>query len=418
MAITDEPTRVLFIGASDATQQQIRAALSNNSEFELIDILTTTERLAREIFSAEPEIVLVDHSIESGETTQLDIIAEISQQFSEISSIAILPGEGISAVQKVLLAGARAFIIQPFSQINLLSTLRRIRELAARQKQIRQAVISGPTEMSSQPLRAIAVYSPRGGVGCSTIAANLALSIYEETNQRVLLMEGKLFFGHLDVFLNINTQNSIADLIAHANNLDENLIRDVITRHASGLHVLLAPNDIQVAQGIRADDLYNVFIGLQRMYDFIVIDTGSSLSENTVTLMDAADKILLVTSPELASLHDASRFIQFSRSLAYPAEKLLVTLNRTGLTGGLRPRDIENALHHELFAQIPEDGPSVLRSLNRGIPLTIRAPRNPVSRAIKSLANSLIRQNPVEAGRSSAGSAAGKPQRETVLASN
>lgn len=389
MDVIDGLTRVLLIGASGPTQQQISAALSNNVGFTLVDVLTTTERLAREIFSNEPEIILVDHSIESEQATQLDVISEIAQQYPEISTVAILPAEDISAAQKVLLAGARAFIIQPFTQINLLTTLRQMHELTLRRNQLRQVQTNNPTEVPEQPLKTLVVFSPRGGVGCSTIAANLAISLQEVTGQRVLLLEGKLFFGHMDVFLNIRTQNSIADLMAHASNLDESLVRDVIVRHASGIHVLLAPNEIQIAQGIRPDDLYNVFIGLRRMYDLIVIDAGSALTENTVTLMDAADRILLVTTPELASLRDLSRFIQFSRSLAYSPDKFLIALNRAGLTGGLRPRDIESALHHEIYTQIPEDGPNVLRSLNRGIPIVLHAPRNPVSQMITSFAKSL-----------------------------
>jgi pilus assembly protein CpaE len=390
-------SRVLYIGETGPIQQQIQSALGTGTEFELIDFLTTTERMGREIFTAEPNIILVDHRIGGGES-QIDVIAEIARQFPDISPIAILGGEDISLAQKVLLAGARAFLIQPFTQINLVSTLQRVRDLEVRRTQLKQTTVSRAEEVEQPPLRVLAVYSPRGGVGCSTIAANLALSIFEETNLRILLLEGKLFFGHFDVMLNIRTQNSIADLIPHSSNLDDNLIRDVVSRHASGLHVLMGPNDIQVAQGIRPDDLYNVFIGLQRMYDFIVIDAGSTLNENTVTLMDAADKILLVTTPDLASLHDTSKFIQFSRSLAYPQDKLLVALNRSNITGGLRSSDIESALHYPLFAQIPDDGANALRSINRGIPFTTRYPRNPVSRSIRSLADSLIELNNPDSG--------------------
>ncbi|MCK4976869.1 MAG: P-loop NTPase [Anaerolineales bacterium] len=381
------PSRVFVIADPGPTQQQVTAALSAEAEFDLADLLTSPDRLVREVRAAEPDIMLIDQEL-GGQPT-LDIIDDIALQFPDIALVAILPENDPLVIQQVMLAGARAFIVQPFTQVNLLSTLRRVRELESRRTQSHAAAITAQKVEAERPLRTLAVYSPRGGVGCSTLAANLAISIFEEARAEVLLMEGKLFFGHLDVMLNIRTRNTIADLVPHAAALDENLIQDVVTGHVSGIDVLLGPSDVQVAQGIRSDDLYTVYMGLQSMYDYTVVDAGSSISENTVTLLDSVDRILLVTTPDLAALHDTSRFVQVSRSLGYPAEKMLIVLNRAGIPGGVKAGDIETALHHEVFAQIPDDGPNALRSLNRGIPLILRYPRSPASRAIKSLAKSL-----------------------------
>jgi len=238
--------------------------------------------------------------------------------------------------------------------------------------------------------RTYAVFSPRGGVGTSTLAANLAAEMHEETGSRVLLVDGKLYFGHLDVMLNIRSRNNIADLVPHAAALDSGLIGDVVVEHASGMHVLISPTDVQVAQGFRSEDLYNILTALARVFDFVIIDAGSALNENTVTIMDAVDRILLLTTPDLAALHDASRFIQVSRSLGYSPEKILVVLNRANQLGGVRVRDIEVALRRELFAQVPDDGANPLRSINRGIPLSIKYPRSPASQAVRKLARTLV----------------------------
>ncbi|GAG47169.1 unnamed protein product, partial [marine sediment metagenome] len=234
--------------------------------------------------------------------------------------------------------------------------------------------------------RTFTVFSPRGGVGCSTLATNLAIELRAESGESVLLVDGKLFFGHLDVMLNIRARNTIADLVPHANLLDPGLIGDVVVQHASGIDVMLSPNDVQVAQGMRAEDLYNIISGIKKAYGYVIIDAGSALTENTVTMMDAADRILLVTTPDLVSLHDTSRFIQISRTLSYPPEKMIIVLNRANLNGGVKPRDIESALRHEVYAQIPDDSPNVLRSINRGIPLVMQYPRSPATHSIQRLA--------------------------------
>ena len=269
-------------------------------------------------------------------------------------------------------------------------TLRRVRDLDLRLKQAMPGGGSVKTAEVSRPLRLLTVFSPKGGTGCSTLALNLALSMYEETGQQVLLLEGKMFFGDLGVMLNMRTQNTIADLVPHAASLDDALIKDVISEHASGLHVLLAPGNVQIAQGIRPDDLYNILVGVQRLYNLVVIDAGNTLNENTVTFLDAADRILLVSNPDLASLHDIGRFIQVSRTLAYPAEKVLVAVNRADIPGGVKVTDIETALHYPIFGQVPDDGPKPLLSINRGVPLMVRYPRSPASQAIRLLGKSLV----------------------------
>ena len=410
----NEPSRVVVIVDPGAIQQQIVSAINSQSEFLLVDVLAAPERLAREIGAAEPDILIIDHKLNDLPT--IDMIDDLAMQFPEIALIAMLPDNDPTLIQQVMLAGARAFLIQPFTQINLLSTMRRVRDLENRRIKSLTVKTTSVHE-TSRPLKSITVFSPRGGVGCSTLATNLALAIYEETGKRVLLMEGKLFFGHLDVILNLRTHNTIGDLIPHVNALDDGLISDVVIKHGSGIHVLLGPNNIQIAQGIRPDDLYKVFISLQRYYDYVVIDGGSSLSENTVTLMDSADKILLVTTPDLAALHDTSRFVQVSKTLAYPDEKLMIILNRDGLVGGVKTKDIETALHHQVYDHIPDDPANALRSLNRGIPLLIRYPRSPASRAIKQIANRLtVMQTADHEKLSSPGS--DRVQHELLLASS
>lgn len=415
MADRNNQTRIVAIGDPGPMQQQIVTALNAQPEFELVDIISSTERLSREIHAAEPEIILMDQEL-GGQST-LDIIDEVALQFPEAAVVAILSQEDAHLAQQVTLAGARAFLIQPFTQINLLSTLRRVRDLESRRLKSRTVAAVSATD-TSRPLRTITVFSPRGGSGCSTVATNLAIGLYEETGRRVLLLEGKLFFGHLNVMLNLRTQNTIAELIPHAAMLDEGLVMEVVNEHASGIHVLLAPDNIQVAQGIRPDDLYSVFVTLQQLYDFIIVDAGSSLNENTVTLMDSADKILLITTPEMASLHDTSKFVQLSRSLAYSSDKLMVVLNRAELAGGIRSNDIETALPHMVFASIPDDGPNALRSLNRGIPILLRYPRSPASRAIKNLSKSLLTLSATETTQIIQSPAIDKSAREALIASS
>jgi len=415
MSPTTKQIRVVALCTPGATQQQITEALNAQNEFTLVDIIAVKEMLARQIRAAEPDIVLVDSQLE-GEPT-LDIIDDLAIQFPSAAIVAIVPSNDPLVAQQVMLAGARAFLITPFSQINLVSTLRRVTELEGRRQQTQTYI---PTQVSeaTRPLRSVTIYSPRGGTGVTSIAANTAIALAEETGKRVLLFEGKVFFGHLEVMLNLKVQNALSDLIPHATNLDEGLIRDVICPHPSGIHVLLAPSNVQIAQGIRAEDIYNIFVGVSRYYDYTVVDAGGPLSDISVTLMDAADRILLVTTPDLAALHDTSRFLQLSRSLSYPADKILMILNKAGVEGGVKLKDIETVLHNQVYHQIANDPANVLRSINRGIPFLVYYPRSNASKSIQQLAKNLTMISLREMGHESVTVPGEKAGRDLLLASS
>ena len=369
-------------------EQQIAAALNAQADFQLVDLATSLERAPLLIRAAQPAVILIDEQV-GGQPT-VDMIDDLALQFPEAALVAILPEGDSARTQRVILAGARAFIVHPFTQVNLLSTLRRVRDLEARRRRTRVDEPAPLADGALQPLRVLSVFGPRGGVGTSTLAANLAIALAEETSQRVLLLEGKLLFGHLDLLLNLRTRNTIAELLPHAHHLDEALVREVVAQHASGIDVLLAPATPEVAQGVRPEPLFSVVTGLRAFYDYIVIDAGSVLNENSVTLLDLSDRVLLLATPDLAALHDVTRFILISRGLAYQPGKVLTVLNRSSMPGGLRAKDIIEALHHEVFAQVPDDSLAGMRSLNRGLPLLHRYPRSRASRAIQRLARSLL----------------------------
>lgn len=380
--------RILALISGDKVIDQLAKGFEDQEDFSS-EILITTDGvdLPSLISTHTPHLVLVEHL--PNDERGLDLIDELSIQYPEIPVLAILSDEDPSDAQRVLLAGARAFILTPFTKINLLTMLRRVLELQTRNVEAQSAKAS-PSIVSTQTLGTFSVFSPRGGAGCSSIAVNLAIALLETSGKDVLLVDGKQYFGHTDVLLNLRSKNSIVDLIPHANNLDEGLIRDVVIKHASGLNVLLAPPSIQVAQGIRPEDIYNIIVAMQAVYDYVIVDTGNSLSENAVTLLDSAFRILLVLTPDLASLRDARQFLDISHSLGYPNEKIALVMNQDGIKGGVKPSDIESALQRKLFAAIPEDAANARRSLNRGVPLQIQNPKNPISQEMKKMAESLI----------------------------
>ena len=246
--------------------------------------------------------------------------------------------------------------------------------------------------MKNKPTTTLSIFSPKGGAGSTTIATNLAISLYKKVKEDVLLVDGKHLFGHVTLYLNLLTGNSITDLIAHAGMLDEQLIKQVVVRHKSGIYVLPSPNAIAGAQGIRPEDLFKVIQGLQQVFPNIIIDSGNHLNDNTVTYLDSSDKILLVLGPDLAALRDVKQFLEIAASLSYPKDKILFILNQTGRKSDMQREEIENILKIKIFGKIPADDELALSSLNEGVPILMKKPRHPISRAITSITQDLVKE--------------------------
>lgn len=387
MANTSDPLHILPITDDELLLDLIETAIQSDDAYTLIDPSLLTEEILEDIATLHPNYLLVDYK--NGFSDSLNLIDSVAAQFPDIVIIAIISEEQVADSQEIILAGARAFLVQPIAQTNLLQTLKRVNTLVTR-TQIAQSASPEP-EFPVGARSTFTVFSPKGGVGCSSVAANLALALFEEVKEEVLLVDGKLLFGHLDIMLNLRTQNSIADLIAHVGALDEGLIRDVVSEHVSGLKVLTSPSTVSAGQGIRPDDLYTIISSIQPHFANIVIDAGNFLNENTVTFMDASYKIVLVISPDITSLRDASQFFDICRSLAYPPDKILVVVNRFDKRDGLSLSDIEKSLQVKVFGTIPWERKDSLQSVNRGIPVVLQKRNSSLGKAYTQLAKDLIK---------------------------
>jgi pilus assembly protein CpaE len=386
MTNENDKSRVLVVSGLKETHNEVQSVVKTQDDFELIKYKKTPEKVSEAVQQNQPDILLVD--TDSYKETILDQIDEVTINFPGVGVIVLLSAEEAAIANRVMLAGARAFLLHPIDSDELVDSLARVREL---QERVVKAMASDVPERLGLEFgnRTIAVYSPRGGSGCTTVAVNLAIAYKKIVKDEVLLIDGKNFFGHVDLMLNVRSKNSIADLISHVMSLDESLIEDVVSEHVSGIQVLPSPDSIALAQSIKTEDLFEVILTLQEIYPHIIIDVGSAIDDNAVTLMDSAYKIVLVITPDLASLRDAQKFLQVCSTLNYPPDKVLIVINQSGIKGGVRNGEIQQALQSDILASIPYDNPDVIRSLNRGVPLMTSSPNGPAGKSIRNLARGM-----------------------------
>ena len=386
MPTITKPITILLISKNSFVIEATRMKLAKIEYLHLIDKEVTSENLLAVIAETQPDVILLDFEFQNH---PFDLMEKIVSEYPECAVIAILPESEMVNSDQVVLSGARAFILYPYQPDNLVVTIKRVMELKVRNEDylIRIPVL----DIDIKPKNTFTVFSPKGGTGTTTIATNLAISLQKTLKEDVLLIDGKHQFGHVALYLNIRTGNSITDLLTHAGMLDERLIQQVVIRHNSGIHVLPSPNSIIDAQGIRPENLFKVIQSLQQVFPNIIIDGGNNLNENTVTYMDSSDKILLVLNPDLASMRDVRQFMEISKNLSYPKDKTLLILNQTGRKADVRREEIENILKMKTFGKIPADENLVLSSLNEGVPILLKSPRHPISKAFFDITADLVK---------------------------
>jgi pilus assembly protein CpaE len=341
------------------------------------------------IASQQPDILLID--FDAGEKATLSFIEIISTTWPTIMVVAVLTEQEEHLIQEVLLAGARIYLKYPFTGVELQNTLKRISKLHSQLVPLVTETddLSGK-HSSEKSCDILVVFSPRGGSGCTFLASNFALILQKSMSENVLLLDGKQNFGHLDVFFNMNPRNSLSDLVPHASNLDPFLLEDVIIEHVSGLNVLIGPNSFLDAQSITPKNLFDIISYLQKQYSKIIIDAGNMITDNIVTLLDMASKVIVPVTPDIASLQNLGEFLKITQYLNLPKENILPILNRSGQKGGIEANYFTDALGVKFFAEIADDSGAVIRSINRGIPIVMKHTKGKLINSLENMTSNIL----------------------------
>jgi pilus assembly protein CpaE len=217
---------------------------------------------------------------------------------------------------------------------------------------------------------------------------------------KVLLIDADLQFGDVGMFLNLNAQSTISDIAADVDELDTDFLDNIVVTHDSGLKSLLGPPRPALADEIREnfpEAVRDIVARINTYFDFIIVDTSSTLDGVNIPLLDMATKVLLVANPTLPSVKNVRLILDLFEQLAYPHEKVILVLNRAtderGRKGSaISAERIENWFKRPVQAQIPggdESERAILQAINKGTPLIAldRERKSPATRELMNLAD-------------------------------
>ncbi len=193
----------------------------------------------------------------------------------------------------------------------------------------------------------------------------------QSTNKRVALVDANLYSGDVAATLNLMSRSSLADLTPHLKELDEEFLGRASVGHGSGVRAFLAPDDFVRAQMINGEHISRILKVMRQHFDYIIVDTCSLPDQVTSAALEEANRILLVTTPEVPALKNAARFYRLADEFGYRS-KISLVLNRARSRGAVGLADIEEHLHAQVVVTIHSDGGTVPTAVNAGEPVIYR----------------------------------------------
>jgi pilus assembly protein CpaE len=337
---------------------------------------------------AEHQLAIIDlGKAAKGAKTAFELCREIRATPSMVA-VPILCVAATDDVEErigFLEAGADDVVARPFDGREVEARVEALLLRFQRSKEL-APVVSADGLTLAKPRRMVAVYSPKGGVGTTTIATNIAVAAAQRRMDRVVLVDLDLQFGGVATHLNLEPKQTLADVVRDASALKEpEILRSYAARHDSGLHVLAAPSTPDASELISPDHVSHILGTLLEGYDAVVVDAGSTLDERVLRVFEVAETILLPVHPEMSALRAVHDFLDYLNEAGSIGGKSTFVLNNMFAREILKPRDIEAALGTRISSDLPYDPFLYLKAVNEGVPIVLGAPRSPAAEHLVKL---------------------------------
>jgi pilus assembly protein CpaE len=232
----------------------------------------------------------------------------------------------------------------------------------------------------------VVVGSPKGGVGKSTVATNLAVSLAQTRPMEVVLVDLDAQFGDVATLLDLEPSGTVTDAVDSIATSDSVLIKTFLTPHSSGLLILAGAPTPADGDRVRADDARDLLRVLATLFPLIIVDTGAGMTGATLGALEVADELVIVTTMEVTSLRAVSKQIDVLDQLGLAKSSRHLVLNSIGRRSGLSTRDVEATVGIPVSVTLLRSDEALLAA-NRGRPLVLQKKPGATAKALISLAS-------------------------------
>jgi pilus assembly protein CpaE len=383
--------RVLIVDDIAETRENIRRLLQFERDMEVVGGARTGKEAISMARDTTPHVVIMDINMPDmdGISATEALLKELPNTQIVILSVQNEP----DYMRRAMLAGARDFLPKPPSADELVSTIRKVGPRALAQPAVvpmAQAPGAPVSIASGHALhgKVIVVYSPRGGVGRTMVATNLALALQTEDTPTVVV-DAALQFGDVAACLNLQTRNSLLDLVEQVNELDTELVDRIAIHHPSGMKVVAGPARPEQAETVQGSQISKVIRFLATVFQYVVVDTSAALNESTIGAIDASDVVVLIGAPDLPTIKNLRMFFDLGEALNLTPQKIVLIMNRMDKRFGISAEKVADLLKQPIVAQIPLDDRVVPLSTNNGEPFILADRTKPIARSVLEMAQAV-----------------------------
>lgn len=370
--------RLALVDPNDATRSSLKSLMlgidtvwleAESSRYDFfIDVVSQTR----------PDIALV--ALDSDAGKGLALVAKISQELPECHVLVISSSTEGSLILQAMRNGAKEFLSLPLKLEDVLSALDRIRQT--------QSTRAGEGQVRSCQVFAVAGAS--GGVGCTSLAVNLACVLARSEQNSVVVIDLDFALGDSDVWLDIIPDYTIQDVAENITRLDYSLLKRSLTRHDCGVFLLPRPVQLDDNLKITGEQIKRVIALLKSTFTHLIIDTSKSFGSLDMAALEVSDTVLLVTQLDLPCLRNVVRLMQYFEHSEGVTDKIQIVVNRVGLEDTqISLNKALETIGREISWQIPNDYATMVEARNNGVPLVIQAPKAKLTRALEQLAQQL-----------------------------
>jgi pilus assembly protein CpaE len=368
------PDQIRLLVVEDVPQvaQYIRGLLNSQTAIKLLDVVADGNKVLGFAQELRPDVILIDALLQ-GRLKGMQLVAKLHESGNQVPVIVLTVPQ--HPVQPNPATGIHAVLPMPFTGYELVTRIQQSRQVAE------AAEMAGSARM-------ITVFAPKGGVGKTTLAFNLAVAI-GQSGLRTVLIDGSLQFGDMRALLKVPIDApSLLDL--PTDRIQESDLEDVLWRDPSGIDILLAPPRVELAEMVTVRDLEKTLSLLRRVYQVVIVDTPAVVNDVNLAFLDGSDTILEVVTWDSTTIHSTMVMADAFRSIGYPPAKVRYLVNRSDSTGGFDPQVLANALGRVPEHSVCSGGALVVRTNNEGIPFVLADPAAQVSLDVFRTAAELV----------------------------
>ena len=393
--------RVLIVDDVADTRENVRKLLQFEADIDVVGAARSGKEGIQLSLELDPDVVLMD--INMPDIDGISATETIRQKSPHIQVVILSVQGDQNYMRRAMLAGARDFLTKPPMGDELVAAVRRGGEMAhierSKNKQPRVPALvpgrGGSTQAGIASFvqgKVITVYSPKGGTGCTTLAANMAIALHNDET-RAVIVDANLQYGDVAMFFNEQGKNTILDIAPRVDELDPDIVEEIMIKHEpSGIHILAAPQRPEQAEKVSAEQFSKVLNYLRQLYAYIVVDTASILTDVVLSAIDVSDAIILVTTQDIPSIKNARLFLDLIQTISVDRERIIFVMNKYDKRIGITPERVSENLKQKINAVIPLDEKVVIPAVNRGVPFMLDNKTQPVAKGIFGLAEAVRAQ--------------------------